>query len=104
MLVLPRRSCVITRSQCAPDASRNPHWSSNNVERLGRGLYFLSSRERKARFQDFSDDPRCLPMPLRAMALLLSLVVHGLFGFALWPRPPIDELEPLDFGAGRDIE
>ena len=43
-------------------------------------------------------------MPLRAMALLLSLIVHGLFGFALWPRHPTDELEALDFGAGRDIE
>lgn len=43
-------------------------------------------------------------MLLRTIAILLSLSVHGLIGYAIWPRLHNEELEILDFGTGQDIE
>lgn len=43
-------------------------------------------------------------MWLRTIAVLLSLSLHGLIGYAMWPRLQNEELEILDFGTGQDIE
>lgn len=43
-------------------------------------------------------------MLLRTIAILLALSVHGLIGYAIWPRLQNEELEILDFGTGQDIE
>jgi protein TonB len=41
---------------------------------------------------------------VRLIALLLSALIHGVVGFAIWPRLQKEELEVLDFGTGQDIE
>lgn len=43
-------------------------------------------------------------MLIRLTALVVSLLVHAAFGYALWPRLQNSELEILDFGSGMDIE
>ena len=43
-------------------------------------------------------------MLLRTLALLVSLLIHGALGYALWPRLQQKELEILDLGSGMDIE
>jgi protein TonB len=42
-------------------------------------------------------------MLLRALAIFLSLLMHGLVGLAIWPRLEQERLEVLDLGTGPDI-
>lgn len=42
-------------------------------------------------------------MLVRAIAIVASLLLHGLVGYAIWPRLLQDELQVLDFGKGQDI-
>lgn len=42
-------------------------------------------------------------MMLRAMAIFLSLLIHGSIGYAMWPAFQKEKAEALDLGKGQDI-
>jgi protein TonB len=42
-------------------------------------------------------------MLLRAIAVLVSLLIHGVIGYAIWPRLHETQLDVLDLGKGMDI-
>ena len=55
------------------------------------------------RFAADGEERETLAMLLRAIAVVVSLLIHGLIGYAIWPRLQLKELEVLDLGKGPDI-